>query len=51
MAQKGNKEVQWQLENQINLENEKEKTDEVRIGINIYSAVIHPGARESSKGT
>lgn len=27
------------------------KTAEVRRGINVYSAVIHPGARESSKGT
>lgn len=27
------------------------KPTEVRRGTNIYSAMIHPGARESSKGT
>jgi len=27
------------------------KTAEIRRGINIYSAMIHPGARETSKGT
>lgn len=51
MAQEGNKEMQWQLEMQMNLEKKKKKRNCRSGWINIYSAVIHPGAKESSKGT